>query len=37
MPKKKSYTATIIETEGWWIGWFDGIPGINCQEKERMT
>lgn len=35
MPKKKNYTATIIETEDWWIGWFDSIPGINCQEKTR--
>ena len=20
---------------GWWIGWIEEIPGVNCQEKTR--
>ena len=26
--------TTIIKQDGeWWIGWIEGIPGINCQER----
>jgi predicted RNase H-like HicB family nuclease len=27
------YTALIQENNGWWIGWIEEIPGVNCQEK----
>jgi predicted RNase H-like HicB family nuclease len=26
------YTALIQESDGWWIGWIEEIPGVNCQE-----
>ena len=32
---KSEYTAVIKEVEGWWIGWIEEIPGVNCQEKTR--
>ncbi len=27
------YTALIQESDGWWIGWIEEIPGVNCQES----
>jgi predicted RNase H-like HicB family nuclease len=30
-----AYTAIVKEAEGWWIGWIEEIPGVNCQEKTR--
>ena len=27
------YTAIIKQIDGWWIGWIQEIPGVNCQEK----
>jgi len=32
---ENSYTAVIKQDDGWWIGWIEEIPGINCQEKTR--
>jgi len=29
------FTAIIKESNGWWIGWIEEIPGINCQEESR--
>lgn len=29
------YTAIIQEDGGWWVGWVEEIPGINCQERTR--
>lgn len=29
------YTALIQQRGGWWIGWVEEIPGVNCQEKSR--
>ena len=26
------YTALIQESDGWWMGWIEEIPGVNCQE-----
>lgn len=26
------YTAVVKQQEGWWIGWVEEIPGVNCQE-----
>ena len=32
---KTKYTAVIKQNDGWWIGWIEEIPGVNCQEKTR--
>ena len=26
------YTAVVKKEGGWWIGWIEEAPGINCQE-----
>jgi predicted RNase H-like HicB family nuclease len=31
----QTYTALIKRDAGWWIGWIEEIPGINCQESSR--
>ena len=30
-----TYTAIIKQDGGWWIGWIEEVPGVNCQEKTR--
>lgn len=30
-----NYTAITKQDGDWWIGWFEEIPGVNCQEKTR--
>ena len=30
-----AFTAVIKEENGWWFGWIEEIPGVNCQEKTR--
>lgn len=30
-----NYTAVIKQEGGWWIGWVEEIPGVNCQEASR--
>jgi predicted RNase H-like HicB family nuclease len=32
---EQNYTAVIKEDEGWWIGWIEEVPGVNCQERTR--
>ena len=32
---KANYTAIVKEDSGWWIGWIEEVPGVNCQEKTR--
>jgi hypothetical protein len=29
------YTALLKKDSGWWIGWIEEIPGVNCQEPIR--
>ena len=29
------YTAVIKQDGGWWIGWIEEAPGVNCQEATR--
>ena len=29
------YTAVMQESDGWWIGWIEEVPGANCQEATR--
>ena len=31
----RKYTAIIKEDDGWWIGWIEEVPGVNCQESTR--
>ncbi len=30
---KNTYTAVVKQDDGWWIGWIQEIPGVNCQEQ----
>jgi predicted RNase H-like HicB family nuclease len=32
---EQNYTAVIKEDAGWWIGWIEEVPGVNCQEATR--
>ena len=32
---QNTYTAVIKQDNGWWIGWIEEIPGVNCQELTR--
>ena len=32
---KNRYTAVIKQDGGWWIGWVEEVPGVNCQAKTR--
>ena len=32
---KKTYTATIMRDEDWWIGWVDEVNGAIAQERTR--
>jgi predicted RNase H-like HicB family nuclease len=34
---KNKYTAVIKQDSGWWIGWIEEIPGVNCQGKTRSA
>ena len=29
------FTAVINQDNGWWIGWIEEVPGVNCQERSR--
>jgi predicted RNase H-like HicB family nuclease len=31
----QKYTAVVKEDAGWWIGWIEEVPGVNCQEHTR--
>ena len=30
-----TYTAVTKQDGGWWIGWIEEVPGVNCQEHTR--
>jgi predicted RNase H-like HicB family nuclease len=32
---RETYTAVVKESGGWWIGWIEEVPGVNCQEATR--
>jgi predicted RNase H-like HicB family nuclease len=32
---KSQYTAIVKQDAGWWIGWVEEVPGVNCQEATR--
>ena len=31
-----TYTAVTKQDGGWWIGWIEEVPGVNCQERSRQ-
>jgi predicted RNase H-like HicB family nuclease len=31
----KTYTAVVKQDNGWWLGWIEEVPGVNCQEQTR--
>ncbi len=31
----QQYTAVVNQDTGWWIGWIEEVPGVNCQERSR--
>ena len=31
----QAYTAVVKQDGGWWIGWIEEVPGVNCQEASR--
>jgi predicted RNase H-like HicB family nuclease len=31
-----TYTAITKQEGGWWIGWIEEVPGVNCQEHTRQ-
>lgn len=32
---QQTYTAVVKQTDDWWIGWIEEVPGVNCQEASR--
>ncbi|MEX2168798.1 MAG: type II toxin-antitoxin system HicB family antitoxin [Pirellulales bacterium] len=30
-----TYTAAIAQSENWWIGWVEEVPGVNSQGRSR--
>jgi predicted RNase H-like HicB family nuclease len=33
---KRTFNAVVKQDDGWWIGWVEEIPGVNCQGKTRV-
>jgi len=31
----QTYKAVVKQDGGWWIGWIEELPGVNCQERTR--
>jgi hypothetical protein len=31
----KTTRLSLRKTVGWWIGWIEEVPGVNCQERTR--
>jgi predicted RNase H-like HicB family nuclease len=32
----QAFTAVVKQDGGWWIGWIEEVPGVNCQELTRQ-
>jgi len=30
-----TYTAITQQADGWWVGWIEEVPGVNCQARTR--
>lgn len=37
VPVSGDYSAVIRYEDGWWIGWIQEVPGVNCQERSRQA
>jgi predicted RNase H-like HicB family nuclease len=35
MTMANTYTAVMKQDGGWWIGWIEEVPGVNCQARTR--
>lgn len=33
---QNNYTAVMKQSGDFWIGWIKEIPGVNCQEANRL-
>lgn len=31
----REYACVLKQEGGWWIGWVEEVPGVNCQERAR--
>ncbi len=31
----RTYRAVIKQDGGWWVGWIEEIPSVNCQARSR--
>lgn len=31
----RRFTAILGQADGWWIGWVEEVPGVNCQERTK--
>jgi len=31
----QEYKAVIKQEDGWWYGWIEEVPGVNCQERSK--
>jgi hypothetical protein len=31
----QNYTTAIKQDAGWWIGWIEEVPSVNCQESTQ--
>jgi hypothetical protein len=34
---KMKYRAILKKSEGWWIGWLVDLPGVNAQERTKVS
>ena len=32
---KQTYRAVVKKDSGWWIGWIEEVPGVNCQARTK--
>jgi predicted RNase H-like HicB family nuclease len=32
---QNEYNAVVKQEGGWWVGWIEDVPGVNCQERTR--
>lgn len=33
--QQQTYTAVVRNSDNWWLGWIEEVPGVNCQEASR--
>jgi predicted RNase H-like HicB family nuclease len=31
----QKYTAVVKQSDGWWIGWIEEVPGVNGQGRTK--